>query len=181
MTTKWLKIRRQIFFTAWRIFSIWFPYRWGENDISLLTACNGLLVCIGLYLLLFWLTVGYYVYSDSEKREFSNPQLRGVVLGILGLLVNLYIVQRQDWVLSSRLSDSMKCAIYLNYSNPIWFWCGGCGNAHQACLSIFGVHRQYTGSNTRFFSSVASRGTRSTQSAFFAKVAAFRMKTSSAK
>jgi len=61
-----------------------------------LTACNGLLVCIGLYLLLFWLTVGYYVYSDSEKREFSNPQLRGVVLGILGLLVNLYIVQQQD-------------------------------------------------------------------------------------
>ena len=65
----------------------------------LLTAYNGLLVRVGLYLLIFWPTVGYYVYSDSEKREFSNPQLRGVVLGflgVLGLLVHLYIVQRQD-------------------------------------------------------------------------------------
>jgi hypothetical protein len=67
--------------------------------MSLLTAYSGLLVRVGLYLLVFWPTVGYYVYSDSEKREFSNPQLRGVVLGflgVLGLLVHLYIVQRQD-------------------------------------------------------------------------------------
>ena len=67
--------------------------------MSLLTAYNGLLVRVGLYLLIFWPTVGYYVYSDSEKRGFSNSQLRGVVLGflgILGLLVHLYIVQRQD-------------------------------------------------------------------------------------
>jgi hypothetical protein len=67
--------------------------------MSLLTAYSGLLVRVGLSLLVFWPTVGYYVYSDSEKREFSNPQLRGVVLGflgVLGLLVHLYIVQRQD-------------------------------------------------------------------------------------
>jgi hypothetical protein len=67
--------------------------------MSLLTAYNGLLVRMGLYLLVFWPTVGYYVYSDSEKRGFSSPRLRGVILGflgILGLLVHLYIVQRQD-------------------------------------------------------------------------------------
>lgn len=67
--------------------------------MSLLTAYNGLLVRVGLYQLVFWPTVGYYVYSDSEKREFSNPHLRGVVLGFLGipgLLIHLYTVQRQD-------------------------------------------------------------------------------------
>lgn len=67
--------------------------------MSLLTAYNGVLIRVGLYLLVFWPTVGYYVYSDSEKRGFSNPQLRGVVLGflgILGLLVHLSLVQGQD-------------------------------------------------------------------------------------
>lgn len=67
--------------------------------MSLLTAYNGLLIRVGLYLLAFWPTVGYYVYSDSAKRGFSNPQLRGVVLGffgILGLLIDLSIVQRGD-------------------------------------------------------------------------------------
>jgi len=67
--------------------------------MSLLAAYNGLLVRMGLYLLIFWPTVGYYVYSDSEKRGFSNPRFRGIIfgfLGILGLLVHLYIVQRQD-------------------------------------------------------------------------------------
>ena len=67
--------------------------------MSLLTTYNGLLVRVGLYLLVFWPTVGYYVYSDSEKRRISNPQLRGVVLGFLGipgLLIHLYTVQRQD-------------------------------------------------------------------------------------
>jgi hypothetical protein len=67
--------------------------------MSLLTAYSGLLIRVGLYLLVCWPTVGYYVYSDSEKRGFSNPQLRGVVLGFLdtlGLLIHLSIVQRQD-------------------------------------------------------------------------------------
>ena len=60
---------------------------------------NRLLVRVGLYLLVFWPIVGYYVYSDSEKRGFATPRLRGVLLGflgILGLLIHLYIVQRQD-------------------------------------------------------------------------------------
>ncbi|MFB6107292.1 MAG: hypothetical protein ABEJ82_00420 [Haloplanus sp.] len=67
--------------------------------MSLWTAYNGLLVRVGLYLLVFWPTVGYYVYTDSEKREFSHPQLRGIVfgfLGILGLLVHRSLVRRRD-------------------------------------------------------------------------------------
>jgi hypothetical protein len=66
--------------------------------MSLLTAYSGLLIRMGLYLLIFWPTVGYYVYSDSEKKELSNPRLRGLVLGflgILGLLIHLSLVQRQ--------------------------------------------------------------------------------------
>jgi hypothetical protein len=67
--------------------------------MSLVTAYNGLLIRVGLYLLIFWPTVGYYVYSDSEKRELSSPRLRGLVLGflgIVGLLIHLSLVQRQD-------------------------------------------------------------------------------------
>ena len=66
--------------------------------MSLLTVYSGLLIRMGLYLLIFWPTVGYYVYSDSEKKELSNPRLRGLVLGflgILGLLIHLGLVQRQ--------------------------------------------------------------------------------------
>jgi hypothetical protein len=65
--------------------------------MSLLTAYSGLLIRMGLYLFVFWPTVGYYVYSDSEKKELSNPRLRGLVLGflgILGLLIHLGLVQR---------------------------------------------------------------------------------------
>ncbi|ELZ56211.1 MULTISPECIES: hypothetical protein [Halorubrum] len=67
--------------------------------MSLLTAYNAVLLRVGLYLLVFWPTIGYYVYSDSEKRGFSSPRLRGVVLGFLGipgLLVHLSLVRRRD-------------------------------------------------------------------------------------
>ncbi len=67
--------------------------------MNLLTAYNGLLIRVGLYLLVFWPTVGYYVYSDSEKRGLANSKLRGVALGflgILGLLIHLALVQRQE-------------------------------------------------------------------------------------
>ena len=67
--------------------------------MDLLTAYNGLLIRVGLYLLIFWPTIGYYVYSDAEKRELRHPELRGIVLGflgILGLLIHLGMVQRQD-------------------------------------------------------------------------------------
>jgi hypothetical protein len=66
--------------------------------MDLVTAYNGSLIRIGLYLFIFWPTVGYYVYSDAEKRGLGNPQLRGVtlgLLGILGLLIHLAMVQRQ--------------------------------------------------------------------------------------
>lgn len=66
---------------------------------SLLTAYGGLLIRVGLYLLVFWPAVGYYVYSDSETRELSNPRLRGLVLGflgIVGLLIHLGLVGRRE-------------------------------------------------------------------------------------
>ncbi len=64
-----------------------------------LTAYDGLLVRVGLYLLVFWPTVGYYVRSDSERRGLSDPRRRGVVLGFLGVLgslIHLYVVRRRD-------------------------------------------------------------------------------------
>lgn len=44
--------------------------------MSLLTAYHEFLVRVRSYLLVFWSTVGYYVYLNSEKREFKNPRLR---------------------------------------------------------------------------------------------------------
>lgn len=67
--------------------------------MSLVTAYDGLLVRVGLYLLVFWPPVGYYVYSDSKKRGVSSPRLRGVVLGFLGLpglLLHLSLTDRLD-------------------------------------------------------------------------------------
>jgi len=67
--------------------------------MDLLTAYNGLLIRVGLYLLIFWPTVGYYVYLDAEKQGLRNPQLRGIVLGflgILGLLIHLRMGQRRN-------------------------------------------------------------------------------------
>ena len=66
--------------------------------MSLLTAYSGLLIRMGLYLLIFWPTVGYYVYSDSKEKELSNPRLRGFVLGFLGMLgvlIHLGLVQQR--------------------------------------------------------------------------------------
>jgi hypothetical protein len=57
-----------------------------------LTAASGILVRVGVYLLIFWPTVGYYVYRDATRRGLSSPRLRGAaygVLGILGLLIYL--------------------------------------------------------------------------------------------
>jgi hypothetical protein len=67
--------------------------------MSLLAAYNGLLVRMALYLLVFWPTVGYYVFSDADKHELSNPKLRGFVLGFLGipgLLIHLYLVNNRE-------------------------------------------------------------------------------------
>lgn len=65
--------------------------------MDLLTVYNGLLIRVGLYLLVFWPTVGYYIYQDAEKRDLSNARLRSIVLGflgILGLLIHLGVRER---------------------------------------------------------------------------------------
>ncbi|OAQ52580.1 hypothetical protein HTG_13225 [Natrinema mahii] len=57
-----------------------------------LSAYNGVLIRVGLYLLIFWPTVGYYVYEDSKKRGFFSPKIRGIAywfLGVLGLFIYL--------------------------------------------------------------------------------------------
>ena len=65
--------------------------------MSLLTAYDGILVRVGLYLLVFWPTVGYYVYTDSVRRDLSHPRARGVAMGFLGILGLLFhLVTRQD-------------------------------------------------------------------------------------
>lgn len=67
--------------------------------MDILTAYNGLLIRFGLYQLIFWPTVGYYVARDVTKREQSSPRLRGVVygfFGIPGLLVYMAQKTRAD-------------------------------------------------------------------------------------
>ncbi len=60
-----------------------------------LTAYNGLLVRVGLYLLIFWPTVGYYIYRDATKRNLSSPKIQGVAYGVLGILgLVIYISQK---------------------------------------------------------------------------------------
>lgn len=54
--------------------------------MDILTAYNGLLLRMGLYLLIFWPTVGYYVYQDSNKRGCSSPFIRGLTYGFFGIL-----------------------------------------------------------------------------------------------
>jgi hypothetical protein len=56
------------------------------HDVDILTAYNGALLRVGLYLLIFWPTVGYYVYRDSKKRNLSLPHLRGLIYGFIGVV-----------------------------------------------------------------------------------------------
>ena len=48
-------------------------------------AGNGALLRIGLYSLLFWPTVGFYVYRDAKRRSASYPLARGVGFGLFGI------------------------------------------------------------------------------------------------
>lgn len=60
------------------------------------TAYNGLLVRVGLYLLIFWPTVGYYVYRDATKHNLSSPKVRGIAYGFLGILgLFIYMAQKE--------------------------------------------------------------------------------------
>lgn len=63
--------------------------------MDLFTAYNGLLIRFGLYQLIFWPTVGYYVARDATKRDQSSPRLRGVVYGFFGILgLAVYLTQK---------------------------------------------------------------------------------------
>ena len=54
--------------------------------MDILSASNGALLGMALYLLIFWPTVGNYVYQDSKKRNLSSPYVRGFVSGFFGVL-----------------------------------------------------------------------------------------------
>jgi len=61
-----------------------------------LTASSGLFLRVGLYLVVFWPTVGYYVYHDSKQRGASSPRLKGVLYGFFGVAgVFVYLAQRE--------------------------------------------------------------------------------------
>jgi uncharacterized membrane protein len=61
-----------------------------------LAAYSGLFLRVGLYLLIFWPTVGYYVYHDSKQRDVSSPRLRGILYGVFGIAgVFVYLAQRE--------------------------------------------------------------------------------------
>ncbi len=64
--------------------------------MDILTAYNGALLRIGLYLLIFWPTVGYYVYRDSKNRNLSYPHIRGVIYGFFGLLGLISYISRKS-------------------------------------------------------------------------------------
>jgi hypothetical protein len=71
--------------------------------MDIVTAYNGALLRIGLYLLIFWPTVGYYMYQDSKKRGRSSPRLRGVIYGFFGILGLIAYISRKG---GSDSSDS---------------------------------------------------------------------------
>ncbi|MWG35302.1 hypothetical protein [Halomarina oriensis] len=61
-----------------------------------LTAYSGLFLRIGLYLVVFWPTVGYYVYQDSKQRDASSPRLRGALYGFFGVAgLFVYLARRE--------------------------------------------------------------------------------------
>ena len=64
--------------------------------MDLLTWGNGLIVHLGLYLLIFWPTVGYYVYTGLQKRDAKNSVLKGLGYGFLGVLgLFVYLARRE--------------------------------------------------------------------------------------
>ncbi len=70
--------------------------------MDILTAYNGALLRIGLSLLIFWPTVGYYVYQNSKKRNLSLPHIRGFIYGFFGILGLVSYIWRKS---RSELSD----------------------------------------------------------------------------
>lgn len=64
--------------------------------VDIFTAYNGVLLRIGLYLLIFWPTVGYYVYRDRNHRNLSLPHIRGFIYGFFGLLGLISYILRKS-------------------------------------------------------------------------------------
>jgi hypothetical protein len=64
-----------------------------------ISAYNGVFIRLGLYILIFWPIVGYYIYVKSKERELSNPKMRAIALGFLGipgLLIHLWNIQSRE-------------------------------------------------------------------------------------
>ena len=71
----------------------------GILSMDLISAYNGVFIRLGLYILIFWPIVGYYVYVKSKERGLTNPKMRGIVLGFLGipgLLIHLWTIQSRE-------------------------------------------------------------------------------------
>ena len=67
--------------------------------MEFVSAYNGVLTRYGLYLLIFWPTIGYHVYTESKNRGLSKPRTRGLVLGFLGvpgLLIHLWYIRSHE-------------------------------------------------------------------------------------
>jgi len=64
---------------------------------DVLGAGNGVALRLGLYLAVFWPTVGYFVYRDASRRGLSNPLLRAFGFGFLGVVGLLaYLATRAE-------------------------------------------------------------------------------------
>ena len=64
--------------------------------MDLLTTYSGLFLRVGLYPLIFWPTVGYYVYHDSKQRGIASPRLRGIFNGFFRIAgIAVYLVQKE--------------------------------------------------------------------------------------
>ena len=64
--------------------------------VDIFTTYNGVLLRIGLYQLIFWPTVGYYVSRDSKNRNLSLPHIRGFIYGFFGLLGLILYIWRKN-------------------------------------------------------------------------------------
>ncbi|WP_458205420.1 hypothetical protein [Haladaptatus sp. NG-SE-30] len=65
--------------------------------MDIFAAGNGAVLRFALYLLLFWPTVGYYVYRDSTRRGKSQPLARGLAIGAFGIAGLAVYLFRRDY------------------------------------------------------------------------------------
>lgn len=64
--------------------------------MDLLTVGNGLIVRLGLYLLIFWPTVGYYIFTDLQQRDANRPVLKSIGYGFFGILGLFAYLAKQE-------------------------------------------------------------------------------------